>query len=85
MLYIIIKKDDVPVVPNGNPKYHYYEKIRNNFYTQIKDFENNLDDFTKELHDAFDPSYGELNYNILMFDKEIDLINTLFQIIHAKR
>ena len=80
---LILKTDDIPDVPEGNPKYELYKNLKEKFHAQVNEFENNIESFTKELEDMYKDSYGELNYNILMFDNEIDLIATLFKIIHA--
>jgi hypothetical protein len=80
---LILKTENIPNVPEGNPKYDLYKGLKDKFKSQVNDFEDSVESFTKELEDMFRDSYGELNYNILMFDVEIDLINTLFKIIHA--
>ena len=80
---LILKTDDVPNVPEGNPKYDMYKNLKEKFHSQVKDLEDNIEEYTKELDLMFKDSYGELNYNILMFDSEIDLIASLFKIINA--
>ena len=50
---------------------------------QIDNLEAHLDEFKVELNDLFEPSYGKLDYNILFFNDEKKLIQTLFRIIEA--
>ena len=52
---------------------------------QIAEFEEHVDDFIDELHEMFDDSYGELSYNIYMYDedKEINLIRDFFKLINT--
>lgn len=75
----ILRKDNIPQTPVGHPKHEIYENLRDNYYKQVDSFIDNIDQFTQELHDAFDEIYGKLNYHIYMFDTEIDLILALFR------
>ena len=50
---------------------------------QVAEFRENIDQFKVELNEMFEPSYGKLDYNILFFSNEIDLIQTLFKLIEA--
>lgn len=52
---------------------------------QIAEFEDNVDKFIEELHEMFDESYGELSYNIYMYDedKEINLIRDFFKLVNT--
>lgn len=63
----------------------YVFLLRNDKNPQIADFEDHIADFKKECHKAYDASYGELEYKFFMFDedKEINLIQQLFALIHS--
>lgn len=50
---------------------------------QVAEFKQHVDEFKVELNEMFEPSYGKLDYNILFFSNELDLIQTLFKIIDA--
>lgn len=58
--------------------------LRNKDNPLIQEFEDNIDDFVTDLHKDFDESYGsDLQYKILMYDKEEDLIRDIFNIINT--
>ncbi|MCM1215452.1 MAG: hypothetical protein NC548_13145 [Lachnospiraceae bacterium] len=62
-------------------RYALYEK-------QLKDHQylmSHLDDFIKDLHESFDPTYGHLDYHLIDFDQEIDLIAYAFHILNVKK
>lgn len=55
-------------------------------YTQIDDFINDQESYQKELHEAFDESYGngsQLTFNIYMIDDEKELLERAWQLIHS--
>lgn len=74
MFTFVLRKDNIPTVPENHPKFKIYEDIRAKYYVQVDDFIANIDNFIEELHNDFDDSYGKLDYHIYMFDREIDLI-----------
>ena len=49
---------------------------------QIDDFRNNIESFKEELHEAFDETYGVLDYKIFMYEDEKQFIEQLFALIH---
>ena len=49
----------------------------------IEEFEKNIHSFIKELNRDFDEKFGKFTYKIAMFDDEIDLIKTVFEIINT--
>lgn len=59
--------------------------LRNKENPQIEEFENNLDDFRKKCHEAFDESFGEFDYQFFMYDEEdeIKLIKDIFRLINT--
>ena len=59
--------------------------LRNPKNPQIQEFEDNVDEFINELHDAFDESYGEFSYNIYMYNEEdeLQLIIDFFKLVNT--
>lgn len=49
----------------------------------IEEFENDIQDFIKELSDEFRDEFGDIDYKIAMFDTEIELIETLFKLMNT--
>jgi len=80
---LILKADNIPKVNENHRLYEYYQELKKSFWEQFTDFENNLDKYIQDWHESFDGSFGEFHYNVLIFEKEIDLIITLFDIIKA--
>lgn len=58
--------------------------LRNPKNPLIQEFEDTVDDFIDELHEAFDETYGELEYNIYMYDEqdEGEMLKDLFRLIN---
>jgi len=61
--------------------------LRNDKNPQIQEFEDTIDDFINDLHEAFDDVYGKLDYRIYMYDedREIDLIRDIFKLINTMK
>lgn len=59
--------------------------LRNNRNPQIQEFEDDIESFIDELHEAFDETYGKLEYRIYMYDedKEDRLLVDFFKLIHT--
>ena len=57
--------------------------LRNDKNPQIKEFEDTIDEFIQELHDAFDETYGYIDYRFYMYDDERDLIKDVFKLINT--
>ena len=43
---------------------------------------NHLDDLKNELHEMFDESYGEIDYNFYFYEDEVQMIKHCFDLIH---
>lgn len=56
----------------NNPKNH-----------SIQEFVDTIDDFVRELHEAFDDSYGVFDYQIFMYDDECELLIQTFKLINT--
>lgn len=57
--------------------------LRNPENPLIEQFEKNLHNFIDKCHKTFDESYGELNYEIHMYDTEIDMITEVFRLFNT--
>ena len=64
-------------------KYKKRLELKENFDIKFEEFRNHIPEFLDEVHSTFDESYPGLKYNILIFDKEIDLLTTLWKVIRA--
>ena len=49
---------------------------------QIGEFLDNLDEFKKECHEAFDESYGVFEYQVFMVQEEIVMLQQIFALIN---
>ena len=52
---------------------------------QHKHLMEHQDEFYKDLEDSFEPTYGEINYHLREYGKEIDLIADVFRLINTKK
>lgn len=59
--------------------------LRNKDNPLIEEFENNIESFKNELHNDFDEYYGVLNYRLLMYDSEKEMLMDLFKLINLKK
>lgn len=57
--------------------------LRNPDNPLIKELEGDIVNFKEFLHDMFDKDFDVLDYKIAFFDDEVDLIKSLFNIIHT--
>lgn len=59
--------------------------LRNEKNPQIEEFEKNVSKFVEEIEEEFVETYGELKYEIYMYDEidEIKMIAHIFHIIHS--
>lgn len=58
----------------------YQNQLRDHNYLM-----SHMREFIKDLHQSFDPVYGFINYHIREFEKEIDLIASVFQFINDRK
>lgn len=79
----ILRKDNLPNVSPTHRDYEKLEGIRNDFYRQFDEFEQTLPQFIQELHETNDESYGVLDYKFLIFEDEMDLLRSLWEVIRA--
>ena len=57
--------------------------LRNPENPLIEQFEKGIPNFIDKCHKTFDESYGELNYEIHMYDTEIDMITEVFRLFNT--
>lgn len=62
-------------------RYKLYQKQ----LATYQQWEAHRDEFIKDLEQSFDGVYGHLSYHVKEFDKEIDLIATLFTLINLRK
>lgn len=80
-VYTFILKPFTPPKDSDERRVEMYEK-------QKKDYEwlvTHQQDFINDLHKEFNPVYGDLNYHLRFYDKEIDLIADVFRLINTKK
>ena len=81
MFTLVCTQDNVPVVDEGHRKYAYYEKLRSRFKHQTTDFINRIEEFKEECNRDFDETYGHIEYNILVFEDEISMMQAYWAIV----
>lgn len=81
MYTFFLRKDFLPHVPETNVKYTVYENLRKKYYEQVDYLVDHINDFVKELHDMFDASYGVIDYQLFMFEDELELIKACAETI----
>lgn len=57
--------------------------IDNPEYGRMQEIKDNLDKMKKEMKDRFDPLYGENEYNLVIFENEIDLIAAFWRLVNV--
>lgn len=75
--------DAVSIVDDcTNTVYTFLLKVPDN--PQIDEFvkPENIKKFQQSLHEEFDDVYGELTYNLYMFQDELEMLQKLFSLIH---
>lgn len=82
MYTLLCVQDNVPHVEETHSKYEYYEKLRSGFKKQTTDFIARMDEFIAECERDFEPSYGKIDYHILVFEDEISMAQAYWDIVH---
>ena len=60
----------------------YVLLLRNDKNPLIKELEDNIEEFRKEVKEEFDELYGEFEYRYLFFDTEVGLITEFFRLVN---
>lgn len=81
MYTLVCTQDNVPHVPKASKKYEYYEKLRERFKKKTDDFVNRLDEFVEECKKEFEPSYGKIEYKVMVFEDEMAMHKAYWQIV----
>ena len=55
--------------------------IKNYEYNTMEEIVNNTEGLQRQMNEMFDEKYGHADYNIMLFDKEIDMIATFWQLV----
>lgn len=81
MYTLVCVQDNVPHVSETHKKYEYYESLRTRFKSQTDYFISHIDEFVEECKRDFTESYGEINYHVLVFEDEISMLQTYWDIV----
>lgn len=80
---LILAKSNIKLPAASYPKYPELKDLDENYKEKVSWLKDHIPDFVQMCHEMFDEYYGEMNYNILLFDDEIKLIQSFWKIIHA--
>lgn len=81
MYTFVCTQDNVPHVPTTDKRYARFEKLRERFKRQTEEFIADLEGFKEECKRDFEPSYGVIDYQILIFETEIEMLIAYWQLI----
>lgn len=81
MYTFVCTQDNIPHLPSTDNRYERFEKLRERFKRQTDDFIKNIPKFKEECKRDFEESYGEIEYKILVFDKEIEMLIAYWDLI----
>lgn len=80
---LILAKSNIKLPAVSHPKHPELKDLDENYKEKVSWLKDHIPDFVQMCHEMFDEYYGEMNYNILLFDDEIKLIQSFWKIIHA--
>lgn len=80
---LILMKDNLPIVPEGHPKYQEYKDLKDRFYAQVDMINKDPDFMIQQCHEKFDEMYPGMKYNLLYYTEELQLLKDLMYIIHS--
>ena len=80
---LILLKDNLPIVPEGHPKYQEYKDLKDRFYAQVDMINKDPDFMIQQCHEKFDEMYPGMKYNLLYYTEELQLLKDLMYIIHS--
>lgn len=69
--------------PMGHVRYSETAHLRDKFYDQVKEVLDHPEKVLAACHEKFDELYPNMNYNILYYDDEVQLLKDLWKIIHS--
>ena len=81
MYVFVCVQDNVPHVPESSKKYEFYEKLRSRFKDQTEHFIQNIDKFKEECNTTFEPTYGKIDYEIMVFADEVSMVKAYWRCI----
>lgn len=79
---LILMKDNLPILPEGHPKYNETRERKEKFYQQVDIINSNPDFMIQQCHEKFDELYPGMKYNLLYYTEELQLLKDLMYIIH---
>ena len=81
MYTFVCIQDNVPHLPSTDKRYERFEKLRERFKRQTEEFINDIEGFKKECEREFEPSYGKIEYKIMIFETEIEMLIAYWDMI----
>lgn len=82
MYTFVCTQDNVPHVDPSDKKYEYWEKLRKRFKEQTDHFINHLEEFKEECVRDFEDSYGKIDYRIMIFADEMEMMRAYWALVH---
>lgn len=81
MYVFVCTQDNLPHVPDSDKNYKKYETLRKKFKEQTESFTNDLDGFKEECRKDFEDSYGKIEYKIMVFENEIEMLIAYWDLV----
>lgn len=78
---LLLATGDIPIVSEQHPKYLEYKEMREHHDEEVMKLNDHIPQFIEYLHDKYDDIYGRMEYSIAFFTDEIQLVQTLWQIM----
>lgn len=85
--YLFVNTNEyLPHLPEDHRLYNKYESLRKKFREAMDHFESHPEEMIATFHEKFDEvdAYADLEYEILFFHEEIELIASVFQVLEKE-
>lgn len=85
--YLLVNTNEyLPHLPEDHRLYAKYENLRKKFHEDMDYFKNHPEEMINTFHEKFDSvdDYAGIEYTILFFNEEIELIAAVFQILEQE-
>ena len=80
---LVLTTNNMRELPKDHPKYAQFQDLAATFDHDMKWLIDHPAEFVEMCHKVFDDKYPGMEYNLLLFDQEINLIKAFWDIIHA--
>jgi len=81
-VFVLTKNNMIPL-PIVHVKYQWFKELSDRFDRQMEWLLSHQKEFIEICHNTFDENYPGMEYNLLTFDEEIDLIKAFWEIVRA--